>query len=62
MNLNQLLHNHQLAQLNAQHAQSCNDRETYFDLVGHYAKRITEWRRANALSVAGWPQDERSAL
>lgn len=55
MNLNQLLHNHQRAKMNARQARSKEDRETYFDLVGYYAKRITDWRRAQGLSDIGWP-------
>ncbi|GGD44615.1 hypothetical protein [Croceicoccus pelagius] len=59
MNLNQLLHNHQRAKLNARQVRSSEDRETYFDLVGYYAKRITDWRRTKGLSDIGWPRDER---
>lgn len=59
MNLNQLLHNHQRAKMNARQARSKGGRETYFDLVGYYAKRITDWRRAQGLSDIGWPRDER---
>lgn len=59
MNLNQLLHSHQLAKLNVQQAKSCEDREAYTDLVGHYAMRITDWRSAKGLSDIGWPRDER---
>ncbi len=59
MDLNQLLYNHQLAKLNAGHTPPGGDRDTYFDLVGYYARRITEWRRANGLSEIGWPRDER---
>lgn len=59
MNLNQLLHNHQLAKLNAQQAQSCEDQETKLDLVGHHAQCIIDWRRSKGLSEIGWPHDER---
>jgi len=59
MNVNQLLHNHQLAKLMAQHADSRKDRDVNFDLVSHYTKQITAWRRAEGLSDTGWPQDER---
>jgi len=58
MNLDQLLHNHRLAESNAQRAQSLQDRDTYFDLVGHYARRITQWRRAHGLSEAQWQTKE----
>lgn len=60
MAINELLYDHQLAMLNAQRAQSLEDRDTYLDLVGYYAKRITAWRRANGLSETGWPRDERT--
>ena len=59
MSLNQLLYNHQLAKLNAQTAISQADRATYSELVGHYAQRITDYRRAHGLSDTGWPRDER---
>ena len=59
MNLNQLLHNHQLAMLNAQHANSHEGRDAYSGLVGYYAERITSWREAEGLPAAGWPRDER---
>ena len=59
MDINQLLHNHQLAKLNAQFAFLREDRETNFDLVRHYAKRITAWRESAGLSDAGWPSNER---
>lgn len=58
MNVNQLLHNHQLAKLKAQHAHSRKDRDVNFDLVGHYAEQITAWRKAEGLSEIGWPRDE----
>ncbi len=55
MDLNQLLYNHQLAMLNAQQASSCERRESHFDLVVYYAKRIRAWRDAKGLSGVGWP-------
>ncbi len=60
MPINQLLFDHQLAMLRAQRARSLQDRDTYLELVGYYAKRITDWRRANGLPEAGWPQDGRT--
>lgn len=58
MDMNQLLYHHQLAKLNAQHSRSDQNRKSSFDLVGHYADRITAWRRANELSLTGWPRNE----
>jgi ribosome-binding protein aMBF1 (putative translation factor) len=59
MDMNQLLYHHQLAKLNAQHSRSDKNSDTNFDLVGHYAGRIADWRRAKGLPEAGWPRDER---
>ncbi len=59
MDMNQLLYNHQLAKLNAQHSPSGKSRKSNFDLIDHYAGRITDWRRAEGLSDTGWPRDER---
>jgi hypothetical protein len=56
--MNQLLYNHQLAKLNAQHSRSDKSRKSNFDLVGHYAARITAWRRTQGLCETGWPGDE----
>ena len=47
MPINALLYNHQLARLKAQQALSPDDREAYIDLVGHYAERISCWRRSD---------------
>jgi hypothetical protein len=58
MDMNQLLYNHQLAKLNAQHSLSDQCRKSSFDLVGHYAGMIAAWRRANGLSQTGWPRNE----
>ena len=44
MTLNELLGNHRRAQVNAMSAGSRDARETYFDLVAYYAKRIREAR------------------
>lgn len=55
MTINQLLHHHQLAKLNAGQAGSADASKTYFDLVGYYADRIGQWRRDRGLSDAGWP-------
>ena len=60
MNVNKLLHNHQLAKLKAQHAHSRGEREVNSDLISHYAQQITTWRRSEGLSESGWPHAERS--
>ena len=60
MNVNQLLHNHQLAKLKAQHAHSRGERETNSDLISHYAQQITAWRRSEGLPETGWLHCERS--
>ena len=40
MTLDQLIHNHELAKANVAWSSSAEERETYFDLVAYYAKRI----------------------
>lgn len=59
MDLNQLLYNHQLAKMNASRSASNEDRETYFDLVGYYEKRIATFKSSVGLSATGWLQQER---
>lgn len=59
MDVNRLLHNHQLARLNAQYATSFTDREENTNLTGHYAAQLTAWRKAHGLPNSGWPRDER---
>lgn len=44
MTLEELLGNHRRAQMNAMNARSRDGRQTYFDLVAYYAKRIREAR------------------
>ena len=44
MTLEELLGNHRRAQVNAMSAGSRDGRQTYFDLVAYYAKRISEAR------------------
>jgi hypothetical protein len=48
MTLNELLGNHRRAQVNAMNAGSRDGRDTYFDLVAYYAKRIREARDSGA--------------
>jgi hypothetical protein len=62
MNVNQLLHNHQLIKLKAQHAPSRGEREAYSNLIGHYTRQITAWRRSEGLSETGWPHVQRSCM
>lgn len=59
MDINQLLHNHQLAKLNAQHAVLLRDRDDNATLTRKYTAQITAWRKAEGLSGSGWPRDER---
>ena len=54
MDLNQLLYNHQLALMNEQSSSSLDERETYFDLVQYYAKRIREFRERAGLPRYKW--------
>jgi thiamine monophosphate synthase len=54
MNVNQLLHDHQVASLMAQHAHLRVDREAYGEHVGERAQRITDWRKSAGLSAIGW--------
>ena len=58
MDLNQLLYNLQLAKLNARRAASMEDRKTYFDLVTHYEKRVSAYRREHGMSETSWLRDE----
>lgn len=45
MTLEQLLDNHRRAQANAAQSNGSSERETYFDLVAYYAKRIRAARK-----------------
>ena len=51
MTFDQLVFNYELAKANAARSGSCEDRETYFDLVGYYEKRI---KAARSQAVAFW--------
>lgn len=46
MDLNQLLFQHQVALMNAQHPSSCQGETGHFDLARHYAKKIRLTREA----------------
>ena len=54
MDLNQLLYQHQRALMNQRDSAARADRETYFDLVEYYAKRIDEQRRAGGARGNRW--------
>jgi len=54
MDLNQLLYHHQIALMNERTSTDRTGRETYFDLVEYYAKRIRDTRRANGAVAQGW--------
>lgn len=56
MDLNQLLHHHQRAMMSANGAASLEDRQTYFDLVGYYARRIRKFRERAGLPRYHWPE------
>ena len=62
MDMNQLLYNHQLAQLQASEAACGEERAEKAMLVGHHAEQIANWRHANNLPQTGWPLDERPAM
>jgi hypothetical protein len=54
MDLNQLLHQHQVALINLGEAHTEDDRMSRFDLVGQYAKRIREFRVGAGLPPQVW--------
>jgi hypothetical protein len=55
MPINDLLAQHQLAQLNARAAGSDEERTAFTDLESYYAARIAAWRAALDLPPDGWP-------
>lgn len=55
MPMNDLLAQHQLAQLNARTAESDEDRARFSDLESIYAAKIEAWRAALELPSTGWP-------
>jgi hypothetical protein len=59
MTLDQLIFNYELAKTNAARSGSLEDRETYYDLVGYYEKRI---RAARAEAVPSWTGMPRGQL
>ena len=59
MTLEQLIRNHELAKANAARSQSAEERETYFDLVAYYAKRIRAAQSRADRHLTDWSDDER---
>lgn len=55
MPINDLLAQHQLAQLNASNAASDEERTHFADLESVYAAKIAAWRAALDLPPEGWP-------
>ena len=55
MPINDLLAQHQLAQLNAQAAATDEERTHFADLESYYAAKIDAWRAALDLPNEGWP-------
>jgi hypothetical protein len=54
MDLNELLANHQRAVMNQRASNTRADRETYFDLVEYYARRIRNHRRSSGVGDHRW--------
>ncbi len=54
MDLNELYFHHQLAIMNSNTARSVDDRNTYFDLVEYYAKRIRKSRDDAGIPRVSW--------
>jgi hypothetical protein len=61
MPINDLLAQHQLAQLNAQNAATDEERMHFADLESLYAAKIEAWREALGLPNEGWPGDAAGA-
>ncbi|WP_338466212.1 hypothetical protein RXV95_11615 [Novosphingobium sp. ZN18A2] len=59
MTLDQLIYNYELARRNADRAGSADDRETYFDLVAYYEKRI---RSVRGEAIPFWTRPPRDEL
>lgn len=55
MPMNDLLAQHQLAQLKAREAGSSQERARFADLESLYAEKIEAWRAALGLPNEGWP-------
>ncbi len=61
MDLNELLHHHQVATMKASMASSDTDRKGHFDKVSLYAKRIRVLREDAKLPPYVWPAPVNSA-
>lgn len=61
MPINDLLAQHQLAQLNGQTASTDEERTHFADLESYYAAKIDAWRAALDLPSDGWPKDAAGA-
>ena len=59
MTLEELIRNYELAKANAARSESAEERETYFDLVAYYAKRIRAAQSRGGKHVTDWLDDER---
>ena len=58
MTLEQLIRNHELAKANAARSTSAEERETYFDLVAYYAKRIRAAQSRGGRHMTDWLDDQ----
>ncbi|MBX7482954.1 hypothetical protein [Qipengyuania qiaonensis] len=58
MTLDQLIRNHELAKANVARPSSAEERETYFDLVAYYAKRIRAAQSRAGRHMTDWYDDE----
>ena len=58
MTLEQLIRNHELAKANEARSSSAEERETYFDLVAYYSKRIREAQSRGGRHVTEWYQND----
>lgn len=61
MPMNQFLFDHQLAAMKVDRSGSAEERKDALAAMGGSANRIGEWRKANGLSVQGWPHAIRAA-
>ena len=55
MDLNELLHAHQVAAMRASEAVEAGERQTQFDIIASYAERIREHRMANRVPDTSIP-------
>jgi hypothetical protein len=55
MDLNELLHAHQVAAMRASEAVEAGERQTQFEIIATYAERIRQHRKANGFPDAKNP-------